>query len=152
MSHELRLVAFVPTSLPWVFFSLVVGHLDLIGNQSRWYMCVGLIPIWSTYWDFFYPAACVNGWKIIFLLYSSGSKFTITSLLSKWVYLNYFLDVFKKAQPLGRFTAVFLTFALSSLLHVSKRRIIHVPVWVSTIKNNLSNSNGSLCTFPELII
>ena len=88
LSHELRLVAFVPTSLPWVFFSLVVGHLDLIGNQSRWYMCVGLIPIWSTYWDFFYPAACVNGWKIIFLLYSSGSKFTITSLLSKWVYLN----------------------------------------------------------------
>lgn len=92
------------------------------------------------YWDFFYPAACVNGWKIIFLLYSSGSKFTITSLLSKWVYLNYFLDVFKKAQTLGRFTAVFLTFALSSLLHVSKRRIIHVPVWVSTIKNNLAIS------------
>lgn len=48
LSHELRLVAFVPTSLPWVFFSLVVGHLDLIGNQSRWYMCVCSIPIWST--------------------------------------------------------------------------------------------------------
>ena len=48
LSHELRLVAFVPTSLPWVFFSLVVGHLDLIGNQSRWYMCVSSIPIWST--------------------------------------------------------------------------------------------------------
>lgn len=28
-------------------------------------------------------------------------------------------DVFKKAQPLGRFVAVLLTFALSSLLHVS---------------------------------
>ena len=48
LSHELRLEAFVPTSLPWVFFSLVVGHLDLIGNQSRSYMCVGSIPIWST--------------------------------------------------------------------------------------------------------
>ena len=28
-------------------------------------------------------------------------------------------DVFKKAIPLGRFFAVFSTFALSSLLHVS---------------------------------
>ena len=48
LSHELRLVAFVPTSLPWVFFSLLVGHLDLIGNHSRWYTCVGSIPIWNT--------------------------------------------------------------------------------------------------------
>ena len=30
-----------------------------------------------------------------------------------------FLDVFKKALPLGRFIAVLFTFGLSSLLHVS---------------------------------
>ena len=34
------------------------------------------------------------------------------------VFCFIFPDVYKKAQPLGRFVAVLLTFALSSLLHV----------------------------------
>ena len=96
LSHELSLVAFAPTSLPWVFFSLVVGHLDLIVNQSRLHVC--RFDSYLEYWDFFCPAACVNGWKIIFLLYSSGSKFTISSLLSKWVYLNYFFRCVQKSS------------------------------------------------------
>ena len=41
-------------------------------------------------------------------------------------------DVFKKAIPLGRFFAVFSTFALSSLLHVSIS-------WNALVYNSVEN-------------
>ena len=49
----------------------------LVGNQK----VIGSIAVGSTRKFSLIRAACVTDWKIIFFMYSSGLKFTITSLI-----------------------------------------------------------------------
>ena len=52
----------------------------------------------------------------------SNSRRVVVSHATLLILYFYFIDVFKRARGLGPFLSIFITFAASSILHVSCKR------------------------------